>query len=343
MPTQWIFLCTVIFSLFANATEATTLASAQTELKQLQAQLVEAQSQKSSYITALELNAVAINRAENTPSPEKDIFEQIQQNISELEKAVLTDSSKIGELKNEKNKLILAEHKLKKSNKELDELSDEKSAMEQQLATTERKIIALNDSISQHQSLISQLKTQQLSWEKNRVIEQQKELERLKAENERLKAAKAAQLALAEKLSLEKQTQASQLAPIAPKNTVALNIPSRSQRATVTYLSDPILIEAERQRQTIAIADRQADGKTLALFIRIEGKPTRQVTFKHLGGNQYRGMSHLYVGNASLSLNDYQWDTVFPDAVVNKKMAFLLDLSEPNTPYLVYFDSSIQP
>lgn len=343
MPTQWIFLCTVLLSLFATATEANTLANAQAELEQFQGQLLEAQSQKNTYITALELNAVALSRAENTPSPEKDILEEIQQNIIELEKAVLTDSSKIGELKNEKNKLILAEHKLKKSNKELDELTDEKTAIEQQLTTTEKNITTLNNSITQHKVLIAQLKTQQISREKGRIIEQQKELERLRAENERLKAAKAKQLALTEKLILEKQAPAPNAAPIATKSSVALNIPARTDRSTVTFLSDQTLIEAELQRQVITIADRQTDGKTLALFIRIDGKPTRQVTFKHLGGGQYQAISKVYVGNASLDLNDHQWETIFPDAVANKKVQFLLDLSEPSTPYLVYFDSTQAP
>ena len=126
------------------------------------------------------------------PSPEKQAYQQAQQDLQAAEsiyKAEGTDESK-AKMNNAQFKLALAERKYKKSNQALAELSDQQSELQTKLANNQQLNAKLSQQIKTNNQKISQLTQQQA--ERNKALQtarKNKELEAQRAEVARLKAA----------------------------------------------------------------------------------------------------------------------------------------------------------
>ena len=73
------------------------------------------------------------------------------------------------------------------------------------------------------------------------------------------------------------------------------------------------------------------------LVIRIEDQLTRSINLKAIGGGQYRGESKVAFGDASFYLDQNVWQANIPENLKDQKVTFLLDLSDQNQPYMVFF------
>ncbi|WP_026244766.1 hypothetical protein [Dasania marina] len=336
----------VILSLLLSINgHAKSLAATKAELDNYQAQLISTQAELTAYSEQLKTTEQELEQAANAPSPEKDIYDAAKAEVLKVKAEVAQDPSKDGELNNAQFKLTLAERKYKKSNQQLEQLDEQKQALEQKIATGTARIASLQNMISKHEQLIDKLATQQAVNESSRLEKQRQELTRLKAENERLRALQQAEQQAATKAAALAQQQVQQavaVAQAAVPTAVASVVPAttdRSQREPVTFLSNPADIAAEQARQKAAAtsADGSQVGDLKTLTIRIPDQLTRSLKLRALGGNQYQGDSKVTFGEARFSLDDYRWEAEIPKEHKYKRMEFLLDLSDSENPYMVFY------
>ncbi|MCZ0865977.1 hypothetical protein O0V09_12255 [Dasania sp. GY-19] len=331
----------LVFSLMLSLNGyAKSLSAAQAELDSFKNQLIATQAELAAYNQQLQTTELALVQAANAPSPEKDIYEAAQAEVAKLSLEAAQDPSKDGELNNAQFKLTLAERKYKKSNKQLAELDDQKQNLEQKIASSTALIAKLQNNINGHSQLIAKLQQQQAANEAARIEKQRQELARLKAENERLKALQLAeQAAAAEAAALLAQQQAQQQAEAEAAALAAPAPIDRSQREPVTFLTDPTAIAAEQERLKAAASagDGSQIGEQKTLTIRIPDQLTRSLKLHAVGGNQYQGDSKVAYGNATFSLDDYRWKAEIPKEYKYQRMEFLLDLSDAETPYMVFY------
>lgn len=326
----------ILATILGSSTYAATSANINAELQQLKSELTQIQTEISQYDELLALKNAAINEENNKPSPEKAVFEKALAEEKRLKILAATDPSKAGEYKNASFKATLAERKYKKANQRLNALIKEKETLESQVVASREAAKTLSAKIAAKQQQLSTVKSQLQQREQAEFEKQRQALERLRAENERLKAQ---QRAAAEQEALEKQRQEEEQRLAAEAAAKVPAIPDRSTRSTVSYLIDRDIIAGEKQRlaSLVTAPNREAIGTKKYLTVRIPDQMTRSITLISQGGNQYLGLSKISSGDASLSLDDFQWSVNIPADVGNDKLSFYLDLSDQEKPYLVFF------
>lgn len=328
----------ILAALISINVQAKTLSTAQAELQSYKTQLMAAQADVTKYSAALKEKEAKIASAANAPSPEKDKYEAAKKTVADLETIAANDPSQAGELRNAKFKLTLADRKFKKSNKQLQQLSNDRRSIQSQLADSQAKVAKLEDSIKSQDALVAKLTLQSAANEQNRLEQQRVSMEKLQAENERLKAQQQAEATLAARKAEQERVEAVRLAEEANKVPA---IPDRSSRSTVTLITSPEDIAGEQQRLLVNTENGggEAKGNKKYMTVRIPGELTRSISMVSEGGDQYRGQSKIAGGDAAISLDKFNWKTSVPASNANKKMTFLLDLSDSAKPYLVFFAS----
>lgn len=326
----------ILATLFGSNAYAATPAKINAELQKLNTELTQTETEISQYDELLALKNAAINEENSKPSPEKAVFEEALAEEKRLKILAATDPSKAGEYKNASFKVTLAERKYKKANQRLDTLIKEKETLESQVVASREAAKTLSAKIAAKQQQLSSVESQLQLREQAEFEKQRQALERLRAENERLKAQ---QRAAAEQEALEKQRQEKEQRLAAEAAAKVPAIPDRSTRSTVSYLSDSEMIAGEKQRLATQVSAPSSDaiGTKKYLTIRIPDQMTRSITLISQGGNQYLGLSKVTSGDASLSLDNYQWSATIPAEVGSDKISFYLDLSDQAKPYLVFF------
>ena len=178
--------------LFTAASHAESIVELQAAIKASESKLSAINIEQKDLQTALSDIEQKIKAIANQPSPEKEAYQQAQQNLQAAESVFKADGS--GESKAKMNnaqfKMALAERKYKKSNRALAELSEQQNEIQTKLATNQQSQSALNLQIKKHSDNIAQLKQQQIEREKARqVAKKNRELAAQRAEVARLKAA----------------------------------------------------------------------------------------------------------------------------------------------------------
>ncbi|MGK0442310.1 MAG: putative nucleic acid-binding Zn-ribbon protein [Pseudohongiellaceae bacterium] len=340
----------ILSSIISFNVYAQSLSTAKSELVNFKARLSTTQVEITNIQAALQTKQAEITQINSTPSPEKNNYDQAKTLVSDLENQVASDPSKASELKNAQFKLTLADRKFKKSNKQLSQLDSQQKTLTKQLALNTSSVAQLKKNINDHNALIIKLQSNAAAREKSRLTQQRQEMDRLKTENEELKARQIAEQKAAEEALTLAAFQAEEDRAIAAvalaaedavqaqKNTA--NIIDHSND-TVRFLADPLEIADEKERLSSAVANNKGKGRgnkrSKSLTIRIGGEPKRSIKLKGLGADQFRGQSRVTAGEATFQLDEGSWKASIPEALSNQKVTFIVDYTNQAKPRIMFF------